>query len=148
MPVLHTAVSADVIDADALTALVAAPTVGAVASFRGQIRDHDPEAAGEVTGIDYTHHPDADALLAGIVAKVATDLDPDGVARVAAVHRVGRLEVGDLALVVCVGTPHRREAFAVCEAVVERVKDELPIWKQQFEADGRAVWSQLGLDPA
>lgn len=148
MPVLHTAVTADVIDADALTALVDAPTVGAVACFRGQIRDHDPEAAGEVTGIDYTRHPDADAILARLVARVAAELDPDGAARVAAVHRVGRLGVGDLALVVCVGTPHRREAFALCEAVVERVKAELPIWKQQFEADGRAVWSSLGLDPA
>lgn len=148
MPVLHTAVSADVIDADALTALVDAPTVGAVACFRGQIRDHDPEAAGEVTGIDYTHHPDAAAILAALVARVAAEFDPAGVARLAAVHRVGRLDVGDLALVVCVGTPHRREAFALCEAVVERVKAELPIWKQQFEADGRAVWSSLGLDSA
>ncbi len=148
MPVLHTAVSADVIDADALTALVDAPTVGAVACFRGQIRDHDPEAAGEVTGIDYTHHPDAAAILAALVARVAAELDPAGVARVAAVHRVGRLDVGDLALVVCVGTPHRREAFALCEEIVERVKAELPIWKQQFEADGRAVWSSLGLDSA
>ena len=46
----------------------------------------------------------------------------------------------------CVATPHRKLGFAVCEAVVEAIKDELPIWKQQEEVDGRQVWSNLGLE--
>lgn len=69
----------------------------------------------------------------------------DGDPRVAVAHRVGHLVVGDLALVACVSSPHRALAFDVCAELVEAVKRELPIWKQQFEADGRHVWSNLGL---
>ena len=47
---------------------------------------------------------------------------------------------------VCVATAHRRQAFDICEAVVEAIKAELPIWKQQFEATGRQVWSNLGVN--
>lgn len=146
MPVIHTDVTTDTLDVDTLRAAVEAPTVGAVACFIGQIRDHDPEAAGVVTGIDYTHHPDAPRLIGDIVTRVTERLDPDGLARVSAVHRVGHLDVGDLALVVCVATAHRRESFDICEAVVEAIKAELPIWKQQFEATGRHVWSNLGVN--
>lgn len=142
----HTAVTDAPLDVARHHALVEHAAAGAVASFVGVIRDHDPEASGQVTGIDYSHHPDADAALARIAARLLAERDPDGQARVAVSHRVGRLDVGDVALVCCVATPHRAEAFALCEALVETVKAELPIWKHQFEADGRAVWSGLGLD--
>ena len=126
MGVVLARVTTDPIDLATHLAAVEGPDAGAVASFCGTIRDHDPEAAGVVTGIDYTCHPDADRLIA-------------------VSHRVGRLEVGEIALIACVASAHRGPAFAVCQAVVERIKGELPIWKQQFEADGRAVWSGLGL---
>ena len=145
MRVAFTSVTADVLDVAAHHARVDDPRAGAVAAFVGRIRNHDPEASGEVAAIDYTHHPDAGRLLAVIVARVGAQLDPAGAATVAASHRVGRLEVGDVALVCCVATPHRELAFALCPAIVEAIKAELPIWKQQFEASGRAVWSQLGL---
>lgn len=146
MPVVLAQVTDQPLDADALVALVQSPTSGAVACFFGQIRDHDPEASGEVVGITYTHHPDAGRLIGEIVARVVAGIDGDGVALVAAAHRVGRLEVGDLALGVVVATPHRGLGFELCPAIVEAIKEELPIWKQQFEADGRAVWSALGVD--
>ena len=69
--------------------------------------------------------------------------DPAGEADVAATHRIGDLDVGDLALVVTVGSAHRDLAFTLCRAVVEAVKHELPVWKQQFEADGSHAWSGL-----
>ena len=72
-------------------------------------------------------------------------VDPAGEASVALSHRVGRLNVGEVALVCAVATPHRAEAFALCSALVEAVKAELPIWKHQTEASGRRVWSNLGL---
>lgn len=148
MPVVFTSVTADVLDVAAHHGFVDDPRAGAVVCFVGRIRDHDPEAAGTVAAIEYTHHPDADRLLGEIVARVAAEFDPTGEALVAASHRVGRLEVGDVALVCCVATPHRGPAFALCPAIVEAVKAELPIWKQQFEASGRSVWSQLGLGGA
>lgn len=145
MPVNHAEVTTDPLDVEILRRTVESPTAGAVTCFIGQIRDHDPEADGIVTGIDYTHHPDASHMMAPIVLRVLDRLDPDGEATVAAVHRVGPLNVGDLALVVCVATAHRRASFDICQAVVEAIKAELPIWKQQFEATGRQVWSNLGV---
>jgi len=145
MPLKHAEVTTDPLDVETLRRTVESPTAGAVTCFIGQIRDHDPEADGIVTGIDYTHHPDAHQLMAPIVGRVLDRLDPAGEATVAAVHRVGHLNVGDLALVVCVATAHRRASFDICEAVVEAIKAELPIWKQQFEATGRQVWSNLGV---
>lgn len=146
MPLIHAGVTRDALDVQALRDSVESPTAGAVNCFIGQIRDHDPEAQGIVTGIDYTHHPDADKLIGPIVKRVLERLDPNREARVSAEHRVGHLDVGELALVVCVATAHRRQAFDICEAVVEAIKAELPIWKQQFEATGRQVWSNLGVN--
>ncbi|WP_232549994.1 molybdenum cofactor biosynthesis protein MoaE [Propioniciclava soli] len=145
MPAVHTAVTAEVLDADAHHAWVVGPSAGAVVAFHGVIRDHDPEAAGVVTGIDYTAHPDAPAILARLVEEVLATHDAGGEARVAVSHRVGHLGVGELALVCCVASAHRAEAFGVCGAVVEAVKAGLPIWKHQTEATGRRVWSGLGL---
>lgn len=145
MGCVRAVVSSDVIDPAEHFALVQNEQAGAVASFLGTIRNHDPEAEGEVTGIDYSYHPDAEQILAQIVADVLVELDPADQAQVAVTHRVGRLDVGELALVCVVATPHRAEAFDICRAVVEQIKVRLPIWKQQFEADGRQIWSQLGL---
>lgn len=145
MAVVSTAVTSEVLDVAAHLEAVEDDRAGAVACFVGRIRNHDPEAAGEVAEIDYTRHPDADRLLGEIVARVVGEFDAAGEATVAASHRVGRLGVGEVALVCCVATPHRALAFALCPAIVEAIKAELPIWKQQFEASGRAVWSQLGL---
>lgn len=145
MGVVLAAVTDDPVDPTALLALVGSRRAGAVASFVGQVRDHDREASGEVTGIEYTRHPDADAVMTRIVGRVTAQLDPGDEALVAAAHRVGRLAVGDVALAVCVATPHRAPAFALCAQIVEAIKAELPIWKRQVEADGRAIWSGLGL---
>ena len=143
MPVLRAAIGEGPLDAAALSALVDGPSAGVVVTFVGQIRDHDPEASGVVTGVSYTHHPDAAAILARLAEGLLAERDPRGEASLVVEHRVGRLAVGDLALVAAVATPHRAEAFALCSELVERVKAEVPIWKQQFTADGRHVWSGL-----
>lgn len=148
MAVVHSAVTTEALDPAAHAALVERPGAGAIASFTGVIRDHDPEASGEVEAIEYTYHPDADAILRGLVERVLAERDCRDEARVAVSHRVGRLVVGDIALACCVSTPHRAEAFALCAEIVEVIKSELPIWKRQYEAGGRAVWSNLGLEGA
>ncbi len=123
--------------------LVARPDAGAVALFVGMVRDHDPQASGTVVSLDYTCHPSAPTRIGEIVTDALAVADPDGRCTVAAVHRVGHLEVGETAFVVAVSSPHRALAFAVCEHLVERVKAELPVWKQQFESDGSYRWSGL-----
>lgn len=114
------------------------PHAGAVVTFVGQIRDHDPEASGRVVSLDYTAHPDAERVLEGLVAHHARD----GV-RVAVSHRIGHLRVGDIALIACVASAHRGDAYEVSRALVEAVKAEVPIWKQQHEADGATCWVGL-----
>jgi len=123
--------------------LVRRPDAGAVALFVGIVRDHDPQASGAVVSLDYTCHPSAPQRIREIVADVLASTDPGDDCTVAAVHRIGHLVVGDVAFVVAVSAAHRQPAFAVCEQVVESVKAGLPVWKQQFEADGSYRWSGL-----
>lgn len=129
------------IDPAAVAALVAQPSAGASVLFVGAVRDHDPHADGEVVGLDYTCHPSAPQRIGEIVAGALAAAGDD--VRVATVHRIGQLGVGEVAFVVAVSSAHRRQAFEVCEQVVEQVKQHLPIWKQQFEADGSYRWSGL-----
>ena len=116
---------------------------GATASFVGTVRNHDPQIEGEVTYLDYSAHPSATATMARIAAEVSERLDAEGVARVAVTHRVGRLAVGDVAIVAAVSSPHRALAFELCSELVEEVKRSLPIWKRQHNTAGDDVWSGL-----
>ena len=110
---------------------------GAVATFVGQVRDHDPSVAGRVVALEYSAHPDAADVLRRLAEKAATDPDVLGLA---VSHRVGRLGVGEPAIVAAVATAHRAEAFEVCRALVESVKAELPVWKREILADGSHHW--------
>ena len=145
MPVIHAAITTDPIAQSGLEALVSNAPAGARVSFAGLIRDHDEEAEVVVVGLDYTCHPDADRFLAGVAASVASDLDPEGRAVLAVEHRIGSLRVGDVAIVAVAASAHRSQAFELCQALVDRVKAEVPIWKHQHEESGRASWSNLGL---
>ena len=136
-------VAADSLDETALLRLVERPDAGAATLFVGRVRDHDPQATGEVVGLDYTAHPSATEKLVEIVTEALATADPEGGSVVAVAHRIGHLDVGDAAFVVAVSAAHRRLTFEVCELIVEQVKHELPVWKQQFEADGSYRWSGL-----
>ena len=136
-------VAPDSLDETALLRMVERPDAGAATLFVGRVRDHDPQATGEVVGLDYTAHPSATERLVEIVTEALATADPDGGTVVAVAHRVGHLDVGDAAFVVAVSAAHRRLTFEVCELIVEQVKHELPVWKQQFEADGSYRWSGL-----
>lgn len=125
------------LDVAAHLAAVADPRSGAVATFVGQVRDHDPDVVGEVVGLEYSAHPDAPAVLARLAGQAAAR---DGVLGVAVSHRVGLLDVGEPAIVVAVSTAHRALAFEVCAELVEVVKAELPVWKREVLADGSDVW--------
>lgn len=108
---------------------------GGIALFVGTVRDHDEGAA--VTGLGYSSHPSAVEELRRVAEKVVAD---HPVTALAAVHRVGDLAVGDLAVVVAVSCPHRAEAFAACRKLIDDLKHEVPIWKHQTFADGATEW--------
>ncbi|WP_066461018.1 molybdenum cofactor biosynthesis protein MoaE [Sanguibacter suarezii] len=135
-------VSAEPLSLDAHLQAVASPDAGAVASFIGQVRDHDPEANGEVITLEYSAHPDAGRILTDIATRFVEKFADAGV-RISVSHRVGLLAVGDLALVACVSSAHRAAAFEACRDLVEAVKVELPVWKRQSTEDGTHSWVGL-----
>ncbi len=120
---------------DEVRAAVADPGAGGIALFLGAVRDHD--GARHVTRLSYSAHPSAAAELRVVAEKVAADFD---VRALAAVHRVGELDVGDLAVVVAVACPHRAEAFQACRALIDDLKHGVPIWKHQQFSDGTSEW--------
>ena len=130
-------VTAEPLDVGVHLAVVSGPRAGAVATFVGLVRDHDPSVTGRVVGLDYSSHPEAESVLGRLVADAAA---LDGVLGVAVSHRTGLLDVGGIAIVAAVATAHRTLAFDVCRALVETVKAELPVWKREVLADGSHVW--------
>jgi molybdopterin synthase catalytic subunit len=133
--VVRAGVSPLPLSVDDVLAAVGDDRAGAVALFVGQVRDHDGGRA--VLALDYSAHPSADAVAATIAARYAA---LPGIERVALIHRVGSLVVGDLAIVAAVSAAHRAEAFQACADLVEEVKASLPIWKHQHFADGTQEW--------
>lgn len=129
------AVSDQPLDVAAHEAAVADPHAGATVSFCGVVREHDHGRG--VVRLEYQGHPTAEAVLGDIVAEYA-EL-PDVIA-VAASHRVGMLEIGDVALVAAVSTSHRGEAFDICKRLVDDIKARIPIWKRQEFTDGTDEW--------
>ena len=135
MPAL-VSLSATPLSLDAHVAAVADPAHGAIATFIGVVRDHDPSVEGEVTHLEYSAHPDALAIAKKIVAEVEAAHE----VVIALSHRVGLLAVGEVAIVAAAASAHRAEAFAACREAVERVKAELPVWKRELLANGTHTW--------
>ena len=115
--------------------LVADPRAGAIVSFSGNVRDHDHGRS--VATLTYEGHPSAQAVLAGVAKEIDARFD---VVALAVAHRVGPIGIGEAALVAAVSTAHRGEAFAACQALVDLVKERLPVWKHQVFADGTDEW--------
>lgn len=144
--VVHTSISSHPLDVAAHQAAAQSPRAGAVATFVGQVRNHDPAVDGEVRRLEYTAHPDAPAVLRRIAEDCLRGVgaDPaDEVLGLAVSHRIGLLDVGEVAVVAVVASAHRAVAFEVCAQVIERVKAELPVWKRQILADGSHTWVGL-----
>jgi molybdopterin synthase catalytic subunit len=123
---------------DEVFAAVRDPRAGGVALFVGTVRGED--AGRGVTGLGYSAHPTVLDQLRSVADEVAAS---HPVLALAAVHRVGDLAVGDLAVVVGVSCPHRGEAFAACRALIDELKERVPIWKHQLFDDGGEEWVGL-----
>ena len=108
---------------------------GAVVVFVGAVREQDHGKPVEL--VDYTCHPTAREAMQRLAERCAGQ---EQVLRVAVVHRVGRLVVGELAVVAAVGAVHRAEAFQVCRSLIDELKATVPIWKHQVFTDGTDEW--------
>ena len=120
---------------DEVRAAIADPAAGGEVLFAGTVRDNDADRG--VTALSYTAHPSAEAELRRVAEDIVAKYD---VIAVAAVHRVGDLAVGDLAVVVGVACAHRAEAFHACHALIDELKASVPVWKHQRGTDGSSEW--------
>lgn len=117
---------------DEVTAAVRHDGAGGTAVFIGSVRDENEGRA--VSLLEYEAYPSmARSEMAAIGAELAREIP--GV-RLAAVHRVGKLGIGDLAIVCAASAPHRGEAFRACRALIDRIKERVTIWKREHGPDG------------
>lgn len=148
--VVNAVLSAEPISVDQAIAAVESDTAGAVVSFSGVVRNHD--GGKPVERLSYSAHPTAHQVMADVVARLAEEQAaghgdggvPSQPVRIWAAHRIGMLEIGDPALVCAVSAAHRGQAFAVCSELVDRIKEQVPIWKEQFFTDGTVEWVGAG----
>ncbi len=124
---------------DEVLAAVADPRCGGTALFVGAVREQD--GGRGVTGLGYSAHTSVVDELRTVAEEVVA-AHPE-VRALAAVHRVGDLDVGDLAVVVGVSCAHRGDAFVACRALIDELKTRVPIWKHQVFADGGDEWVGL-----
>ncbi|MFD9940699.1 molybdenum cofactor biosynthesis protein MoaE [Nonomuraea sp. NPDC059023] len=120
---------------DEVYAAVGDHAAGGTTLFVGTVREQDQ--GKPVKRLSYSAHPSAPAELRRVAEKVAADFP---VTALAAVHRVGDLELGDIAVIVAAACPHRGEAFAASRRLIDDLKAEVPIWKHQLFGDGSAEW--------
>lgn len=113
--------------------VVANPKHGAEATFFGVVRAHN--LGRDVVAVSYDAHASlCEAVFDGIIARIDSAHD------VLLVHRTGRLVVGEISVAIAVSSVHRAEAFAACREIIEAVKHEAPIWKQEHYVDGDSDW--------
>ena len=124
------------IDHAALTEAVRRPSCGGVVTFLGTVRD--------ITGDQVTVALVYEAY-AGMAERKLAEIEADTRARwpvgeMAIVHRLGRMEVGEVSVAVAVSCPHRAEAFAACKHAIDRLKELVPIWKREHGPTGVSEW--------
>jgi len=115
-------------------AAVGDDSAGGINVFLGVVRDLD--GGKQVQGLAYSAHPSAIEKLTEVATQVATQYD----AHLAVVHRIGPLAVGDVAVCLAASTPHRGTAYDASRALIDRLKEQVPIWKHQHFTDGTEEW--------
>jgi molybdopterin synthase catalytic subunit len=131
-------VSESPLDVNQALSLVSGPEIGGIALFVGIVRNRDHDAG--VVSLDYTQHPSAVGVLTRCAEETA---DQHDVLAIGVEHRVGHLEVGDIAVIVAVGAVHRGEALAACAHLINTLKAQVPIWKEQHFTSGESEWVGL-----
>jgi molybdopterin synthase catalytic subunit len=137
MPVRLVDIRETPLDVSEVVAALGSSDAGGLNLFVGMVRDHD--RGRDVTGLGYSAHPTALAKLTEVAQTIADRHDVD----VVAVHRVGDLAIGDVAVIVATTAAHRGEAFAATRDLIDTLKSEVPIWKHQRFTDGDDEWVGL-----
>lgn len=123
------------IDERAVTARVASPRAGAIATFQGVVRDNS--LGRKVLYLLYEAYPPmAVKEMEAIEAEIRGRWEVEAVA---ITHRVGRLEIGEASVIIAVSSPHRKDALEACHFAIDRLKQTVPVWKKEFW-EGGEVW--------
>jgi molybdopterin converting factor subunit 1 len=135
----HVVLSPEPLSLDRCIAAVTGPSVGGIATFTGLVRR---DSRGKT--IDHLEYEAYGAMAVKVMTELCDEIEREITgARLAVEHRVGRLAIGDIAVVIAAAAPHRAEAFAACRALIDRLKERVPIWKREVATDG-AEWVGLG----
>lgn len=135
----HVLLLAEPLSLDRCVHAVAGPGMGGIVTFTGMVRRHSRGLT--VTHLEYeAYGPMAVREMTRLCEQIEAEIA--GVA-LAVEHRTGTLQIGDIAVVIAAAAPHRAEAFTACRALIDRLKESVPIWKKEFSDDG-AVWVGLG----
>lgn len=138
-------VTGDPLDREALRDLVRTDASGAIVLFEGIVRNH--HTGHEVLRLEYEAYASmAEKQLETVAREVLAEFEGREVHDLAAHHRTGMLEVGDVSLLVAVSAAHRRDAFEAALRAVDRIKETVPVWKKEYGPEG-AVW-QEGVEPS
>jgi molybdopterin synthase catalytic subunit len=128
------------IDTQALAIFVADPAAGSVVVFSGTVRDHSP-GRSDVSHLEYEAYG---GVASDKITEIVNDAyDQWSILKVAAVHRVGSLDVGEPAVCVAVSSAHRADGFEACRFIIDQLKSRVPIWKKEHWPGG-AEWVKEG----
>jgi len=139
----HLALTADPIDAAAVLETVRTPEAGAIVLFLGTVREFTQ--GRQTIALNYDAYPEMATRKLGELADEAASRWP--ILKAALVHRLGRLELGDISVAVAVSSPHRPDAFEAGRWLIDRLKEVVPIWKQEHWSDGSTEWVHPGTPP-
>jgi molybdopterin synthase catalytic subunit len=130
-------ITSEPLSLDAVLAAVASPTCGAVVAFLGVVRETSDDDR-RVSGLEYDVYPAM--ALREMRAIGAQAVERFGAVRLAIVHRVGRLAIGEASVAIAAAAPHRADAFDACEFAIDELKKRVPIWKREHYTDGGGRW--------
>jgi len=140
---VRTWITTEPLDPAAILAMVGAPEDGAVLLFLGTVRNQND--GRRVVGMRYDAYVAmAESVLAEIAAEASTRLGTD---RIVVAHRIGPLRVGEVSVAIAVSSPHRAEAYEASRYVIEEIKKRLPVWKEEYYAEGDARWLEGQVPP-
>lgn len=135
----HVQLLAEPLSLDRCVAAVRGPGMGGLVTFTGMVRRHSRGVT-----VDHLEYEAYAPMAVREMTRLCDEIEAEiAGTRLAVEHRVGRLEIGDVAVVIAAAAPHRAEAFAACRAMIDRLKDRVPIWKKEVGEDG-AEWVGLG----
>jgi molybdopterin synthase catalytic subunit len=135
------AISEDTLNLQDAISAVTSESAGALVTFEGVVRNHSRDLSGQVRSVEYLEYEAYRPMAKREIERVIEEVEERWNVACAVSHRVGKLLIGETAVVIAVASAHRGEAFEACRYAIDRVKETVPIWKKEGATDG-FWWSE------